>query len=62
MAEVETVVVVHPSGTGIMIINKEDFDPKIHTLTTLPVAEPVAEPAPAPKPVGRPRKPVVITT
>lgn len=31
MPELDTVKVVNPDGSGLMIINAQDFDPKIHT-------------------------------
>lgn len=35
------------SDSGYMIINEEDYDPKVHTLIEIPEAPAPAEPAPA---------------
>lgn len=43
--ELKTVAVEHEDG--YMVINEEDYDPKIHTLTEIPEAPAPAEPAPA---------------
>jgi len=47
MAEVETVRVCHPDGEGFMIINRDDFDPGVHTLyESEPVEAEVEKPEP----------------
>jgi len=59
MAEVETVKVCHPDGEGFMSINRDDFDPGVHTLWESDPEDAVTEPevsAPETEPVEPPEE------